>query len=549
MLLVISLIALVTYKVVRLAYYVNLAKGTALPYTITPFLETETASLLLLNPLLRRIYHSHLDRGEGWPRWCRFFIKDWSWEDKRRAHDELGDVFLCVSPEGIICYSAEAAMGLDVMNRRSDFTKPRDKYKILEPYGPNVVTAEGKTYQFHLRITAPPFSDISGVNSLVWRETTAQTKCLIDAWLQAPQGIQRDVNSLTLAVISLAGFGKRLDWKSTAQTEDESSFLSAISDTVRYIVLILIIPRWVLMLTPWKRAAVAQFQLEQHLRGIIRDQRTKLAKDINHTDAYSRGNLLTAIVRASIVLESESNGPSQPKGFNDEETMGNVFIYLLAGYETTANAIIYGLIALAIHQDIQDNVIAEIDQVYEHAKDSGSRTELTYEDDFERLEYTYGFMYETLRLFPGVTLITKVATNPQHITTNSKPYLLPAGTRVYLSAPGIHYHPKYWPDPEKLDPHRWINTDNSGKRVTAADRNRQMRGTFLGFSDGGRACLGRKFAQAEYIAFFATLLRRCRVELAPGVDAAIIKRDLYGKSGGSITLTPLGNVPLRIRAR
>ncbi|KAB8068631.1 cytochrome P450 [Aspergillus leporis] len=121
------LVALFLYKVIRLAHNVRLARKTTLPYIITPLLETEVLAFLI-NPLLRYVYRGYLDRGKGWPRWYRFFVKDWAWEDKRQAHDDLGDVFLCVSPEGIICYSADATMGWDVMNRRNTFTKPRDKY-------------------------------------------------------------------------------------------------------------------------------------------------------------------------------------------------------------------------------------------------------------------------------------------------------------------------------------------------------------------------------------------------------------------------------------
>ena len=121
------LLTLLSYKTINLIRYVWLAKKTGLRYTITPFLETEVIAFLL-TPILRHIYHDHLNKGTGWPRWCRFIIKDWSWEDKRIAHDEFGDVFLCVSPEGIICYSADAEMGWNVMNRRNEFTKPPDKY-------------------------------------------------------------------------------------------------------------------------------------------------------------------------------------------------------------------------------------------------------------------------------------------------------------------------------------------------------------------------------------------------------------------------------------
>ena len=122
-----SLLALVFYKATRLVYFLSAARQCGLPYVVSPLLETEKLSLLL-TPILRRVYHKHLLKDDGWPKWCRFIIKDWSWEDKRRAHDEYGDVFLVVSPEGIICYSADAALNWDVLNRRHEFLKPRDKY-------------------------------------------------------------------------------------------------------------------------------------------------------------------------------------------------------------------------------------------------------------------------------------------------------------------------------------------------------------------------------------------------------------------------------------
>ncbi|KAH7034013.1 hypothetical protein B0J12DRAFT_744644 [Macrophomina phaseolina] len=236
------------YKVANLACYVRAAKTTGLPYVITPVLETEILGFMA-TPILRWWYNNHLDKGEGWPRWCRFMIKDWSWEDKRRAHDEFGDVFLCVSPEGIMCYTADAAMGWDVMNRRNDFTKPPDKYKLLEPYGPNVATAEGANYRFHVRITAPPFGDLSGVNELVWAETVHRTRRLAEVWSRgATRDLYADVNLLTLAIISRAGFGKPWQW--TAESGDgrdvpeghRLSFFKAIHNTTNYMVAILMLP-------------------------------------------------------------------------------------------------------------------------------------------------------------------------------------------------------------------------------------------------------------------------------------------------------------------
>ena len=148
---------------------------------------------------------------------------------------------------------------------------------------------------------------------------------------------------------------------------------------------------------------------------------------------------------------------------------------------------------------------------------------------------------------------------PTSIQVAQKTIVLPAQTRVYLSSPATHYSEKYRPDPTKLDPGRWTDIDRSGtddecygrteKRVVAADRTRHMRGTFLTFSDGSRACLGRKFAQAEYIAFFTQLLKEHNVELAQGTTAADVEKDVYLRSAGQVTLSPPSGIKLAFRKR
>ena len=346
------LVSLAVYKTVNLARYVAQARAVGLPYVITPILETEFFGLLI-TPLLRYLYHGYLDQGKGWPRWCRFIIKDWQWEDKRRAHDEYGDVFLCVSPEGIICYSADAEMAWDVMNRRNDFIKPADKYKLLEIYGPNVVTAEGATYRFHVRMTAPPFRDLSGVNDLVWDETVHQTRRLSEDWSkESRRELHMDVSSLTLAVISLAGFGKRVERVNSTEDEDipqgyRISFLKAIDTTATHMVPILLFPGWLMNLIPHLRPVrLAHTQLEDYIRELIRSERANLERDANYQNQKARSNLLTSVVRVSRTEaqnDEKAAGPAQKGIFTERETIGNLFIYLLAGEYLSALLWTHGL--------------------------------------------------------------------------------------------------------------------------------------------------------------------------------------------------------------
>lgn len=309
-------------------------------------------------------------------------------------------------------------------------------------------------------------------------------------------------------------------------------------------------------MTSMKEIAVAHGELEKYMREMIRTETANLSKDSEYQSADAKGNLLTSVLRAS-AFEAKAAGRKQ--AFSEDEVLGNLFLYLLAGYETTANAMTYGFITLALRQDLQDRIIQEVDGVYAEAAAEG-RTSLNYTDDFEKFQYTYGFMYEVFRLYPGVCIITKMVPKDTTITVypeNNSPqqHVLPAECRVYLNVNAVHYHERYWPDPWALKPDRWMGTigatpnARSNKKVVAGDKSRQVRGTLMTFSGGARACLGRKFTQSEYISALATVLREYRIVLGEGMDAKVVKQEIDHLAAGTVTLAPLKYVKLALKKR
>lgn len=75
------------------------------------------------------------------------------------------------------------------------------------------------------------------------------------------------------------------------------------------------------------------------------------------------------------------------------------------------------------------------------------------------------------------------------------------------------------------------------------------KGTFLPFSEGGRACSGKKFASVEFVAVLFTLLREHRVEVAEGWSAERVKKILGGRKAGALTLQPPEAIPLKFVKR
>lgn len=143
--------------------------------------------------------------------------------------------------------------------------------------------------------------------------------------------------------------------------------------------------------------------------------------------------------------------------------------------------------------------------------------------------------------------------------------VLPSQCGVIVNNTGIHYNESYWPEAHKIDPHRWLSGDPNGFKPVHSSVQEEydpktidtkcaipayVKGTFLTFSEGPRACLGRKFAQAEQIAFFARLLRRYRIRLGGKVSKAEVERNMRLRSAGSpVTLALPDDVKLFLDPR
>jgi cytochrome P450 family 6 len=59
--------------------------------------------------------------------------------------------------------------------------------------------------------------------------------------------------------------------------------------------------------------------------------------------------------------------------------------------------------------------------------------------------------------------------------------MLREGTPVYIPVMGIHYDPKYYPEPDKFDP----------ERFTEENTNSRPHYTYFPFGEGPRICIGK----------------------------------------------------------
>ncbi|KAI0474771.1 cytochrome P450 [Xylaria cf. heliscus] len=565
-LVVLVVIAHAFYSLLCLVNNINKARRIGLPYTLTPIHELERWSYVT-DPILRWYYRGYLLQGKGWPRWARFMIKDWHYEDKGRAHREYGSLFIAVSPKGLVCYVADSHAASHIVTKRRDFVKPADKMKMLEPFGPNIGSTDGDLWKIHSRIASPSFNEYTQM--LVWTEAQRHTSNLISMWSEHKAfGFENGVYSLTMDVMATVSFGQQADQtknnEKLPQRGHQISLLEALRGVVMNLPQILLLPKIILRYSPWKSVYTAFIELDQYINELLAQGMDDLGKGMDGT--RSQHNLLKAILRSR--EENEGKGPQIRGGktnLTNQELKGNLFIFLLAGYDTTANTIIYACIILALRPDIQRKVISEIGEFHEReeATDTPNRTS---SENLALFPYLLGFMYEIMRVFPIIIPIARQTISAQEVPTGSETMggeriTLPGGMDVVVNNTGIHFSDSYWPSPDIIDPRRWLVRDSQAfdpskpltKEQEADIQKRTFstqgsaKGTFMTFSEGPRACLGRNFAKVEFVAFFSRLLQNHRLELGDGMNPNEVDRDLRLLSGGSpVTLIPPHSVDVRL---
>ena len=166
--------------------------------------------------------------------------------------------------------------------------------------------------------------------------------------------------------------------------------------------------------------------------------------------------------------------------------------FMLAGHETTANAMSWFWYLMALHTEARDRMLAEIDDVL------GTRR--AGADDLGRLPWTTACLQESQRYFSAVWTIGRRAIEDDVIGG----HYIRRGTTVLIPIHHIHHDPRWWPDPESFDPTRFYPPDR--------DRHRSA---YLPFGGGRRVCIGQSFALMEMVLIAAIMSQRYTFDLAP----------------------------------
>ncbi|CAK7208559.1 hypothetical protein SCUCBS95973_000143 [Sporothrix curviconia] len=617
-----AVVAFVLFSIVN-GYWTNIGKArkTGLPYIVVPC-SPYNAYWQLSHKIW--VFFIKLSPKPMWEGWLFVLLPDWGYNTGQEHFQRLGDNFLVVSAGAITLMTQSPAAIHEIASRREHFPKATEQYSILEMFGRNILTTEGSVWRFHRKATSASFNEKNAAHT--FSEAIHQAQGMVAKWNETAHSdsptittIEKDTMTLALNIIGYVGFGLRLTWPGEAVPENTDprmlkygnqapppghsmTFASSVELVLHHIIMLLITPKPLLrFLSLFMESARAAFEANDNYVRYMHeflDDKIAVAKESAERGQRSGDggmDLMGQLVRGRYDNEADkaktvdkkkktmmattttttTNGSAAPTKtettLTDDEIIGNAFIMMVAGHETTANSLHFALLELANNPVSQRALQADIDRLL--GRDSDPTT-WDYEANINGMLASMlgASINETLRLMPPVVNIPKwvtpTADQPLALQETGQTHVLPAGLDIILSAITVQRHPKYWPvmdtnageDLDHFAPERWFQkegekgVEKEGEKIVGADTEdyggfsgpdtsaqlfRPVRGSYVPFSDGPRSCLGRRIALVEMLATLAVLFQRYSIELAvdewaddtavAAMDAAA-RRALYKKA-------------------
>lgn len=171
-----------------------------------------------------------------------------------------------------------------------------------------------------------------------------------------------------------------------------------------------------------------------------------------------------------------------------KQLIDEISILFVAGHETTANALAFTTYLLAKHPQFQDRLLAEVRQVHQSTSNPLEQIKL--------LSFTKAVIEESMRLYPPAWITDRENLEDDTIG----PYQIEKRTLVGVSFYELHRNPKYWHDPDRFDPERFLG-----------DNRKKTAGVYYPFGAGPRMCIGMGFAVYEMVLAVAHLIANYQV--------------------------------------
>jgi cytochrome P450 len=395
-----------------------------------------------------------------------------------RAAGECGDIarFRLVHNHAYLLNHPDWIKEVLVTNQ-ANFTKSRMLERARVLLGEGLLTSEDDFHRHQRRMVQPAFhrDRLAGY-------AMSMVECAVRCRDQWESGAGFDMSQammrLSMAIVARALF--------SADIESEADEISGALGEVFELFEALLMPFSQLLeklpLPSVRRFERARDRLDQTVYRMIAERRAT---------GRDTGDLLSMLL---LSVDEEDGGGKFSRGLTDKQVRDEALTILLAGHETTANALTWTWYLLSQNPDAEAKLHAELNRVL-----AGRLPTL---DDLPLLRYTESVFAESLRLYPSAWAIGRRA--KQDFSVGD--YVIPARSIVLMSPWVVHRDARWFPDPLKFAPERW----------QIGDIESRPKFSYFPFGGGARVCLGERFAWMEGVLVIATLASRLRLRMDSG---------------------------------
>ena len=359
--------------------------------------------------------------------------------------------------------------------------------------GNGLLTSEGEFHLRQRRLAQPAFHRERIARYA--EEMVARTEVVAASWRDGQSlDLARAMHHLTLDIVGRTLFGVDLQGRAA----ELGKALTAVLDSFSIWLILFGERLYDLPIPRMRRAKQAVPALDAAIYAIIEEHRRS---------GRDQGDLLSMLMAAR---DAEGDG----SGMTDAQLRDEVMTLILAGHETTANALAWTWWFLAQHPEIDVRLAAEV-------RDACGDRPITMAD-LPNLPYTRAVFSEAMRLRPPAYATSREVIEPIVLAGQA----IPVGAQVIVSPWVTQRDPRWWTEPLRYDPDRWL--------APRAEPNH--RHAYFPFGGGTRVCIGDQFAWTEGILVIAALVRRWRFCLT--VPATAVRPQ------AAVTLRPAPGIPV-----
>ncbi|KAF5296484.1 hypothetical protein FQR65_LT01473 [Abscondita terminalis] len=192
----------------------------------------------------------------------------------------------------------------------------------------------------------------------------------------------------------------------------------------------------------------------------------------------------------------------------DIDIAAQAMLFFFAGFETVSTLMSFTAYELAVNEDVQHRLQAEIDDALRECNGT-----ITYET-LVKMQYLDMVISESLRKWPGAIITDRVCTKPYEIQPENPeeiPVHLQKNDILFIPIFGIHRDSNFFPNPERFDPDRFSEENKSNLNSYA----------FIPFGSGPRACIANRFALMETKLLFFQILSKFKIVVVEKTDVPI----------------------------